>query len=34
MDFNENAEKIWLEDEAGRVTAYVEFEDRELLESL
>ena len=25
MDFNENAEKIWLEDEAGRVTAYVEF---------
>ena len=25
MDFLENDQKIWLEDESGKVTAYVEF---------
>ena len=27
MDFKENSEKIWLENEAGKIIAYVEFPD-------
>ena len=27
MDFKENTEKIWLENEAGKIIAYVEFPD-------